>query len=162
MKRRLLAVGMLLASAASAAVEGAVPSRAPHEAALRRLEASVRERLARTKGRPTLGWLDALRPPDADRLAWGARTVRLPAERGRSWRVAIDLRTQWFYVAEAGGAAPPRFFGPIDEAREGVFVDVGAALPPTGAGPPVARAEAKPKRKPVRKSPAQPKAPHTT
>jgi len=128
--------GLLLAAACPAAL--AAPPTAPrpnklHTAALQRLEDVVRQQIEqRPKHRNPLRWQPALVAPDAERLLWGAKTLRSPA-RTRSWRVALDTRTHWFYVAQVSGKAPVRFYGPLDEPRDGVFVDAVPALPAASA-----------------------------
>jgi hypothetical protein len=113
--------------APSAAAETAALQRS-NEAALRRLEAAVAERLNAGDGRGRVRWREAVLPPDPDYLVWSPRTLRSPT-RDESWRLAVDIRTRWYYAARVQGRGRPVFVGPLDETRPGVFADVLRAAP---------------------------------
>lgn len=106
----------------SAALEAAALQRT-HDAALRRLEAVVQDRLDADKGRGRLRWREVVLPPDGDYLVWSPRTAR-SRQRGETYRIAIEIRTRWFYVARVERGQKPVFLGPLEEGRRGRFSEV--------------------------------------
>lgn len=147
-----MAAGMLgaalLAAAtwAGAATAGTPADEADRESALRhaseagllRLEGALRAKLARAAGSGDEWWVEALMSPDSAYLLWSPRPAK--ADPDTTYRVAIDIRTRWYYVAKADGAGATSYFGPLDEANQGEFVDVVAAAPSAPPAPVAAQA----------------------
>jgi hypothetical protein len=93
---------------------------------LLRLEAALEKQLSRRKGALPLPWRESILTPASERLVWRARSLVVHPG-GDVFRVALDPTTRWYFVVQANGGGRPRFFGPLEEAAMGVFVESFAA-----------------------------------
>jgi hypothetical protein len=122
--------GPVGAGAAADEVGRESATRHASEAGLLRLEGALRAKLAGAAGSGDEWWGEALVAPDSAYLLWSPRPAK--SESNAIYRVAIDIRTRWYYVvkADGAGAGGASYFGPLDEANQGEFVDVVRAAPP--------------------------------
>lgn len=142
--RRFFLFGVLGAAAcARAAVPGGgevAAAGAADGGGLDRLARVLEKQLALAKG-DALPWRESILVPATARLVWRPAGVRARPG-GDAFRPAFDPLTHWYFVAlVAQGSDKPRFFGPLEETRPGVFVEsFGVPPAPAASAAPAAAA----------------------
>jgi hypothetical protein len=117
--------GWLVAAALLASLARPAPALEPVKVqahALRQLHEQLRTHLMQHGSAAPMPWRDALVLPDEERLVWGPRPLRWNKSRFK-YRAALDPQTSWFYVIKTERDGTPQYFGPLEEAADGQFVD---------------------------------------
>ena len=90
---------------------------------LARLAIVLEKELSRHRKAVGLPWKDSIVTPAASRVVWYPRRIGAKTG-GEVYRVGFDPLTRWYFVAQVSeGSVRPRYYGPLDEAARGQFVE---------------------------------------